>query len=122
MENHMVTVHKIEKKHKCLECGKLFLIEWRLRKHVEVHTESIKTCNYFLNKIECPFEELGCKFMHDNPKNHNEDDDESPKENEDDDESAKEENFCYFCKQDFDDPKSLDEHPIQQHMDRFTRN
>ena len=87
---------------------------------MEVHTESIMTCNYFLNKIECPFEELGCKFMHDNTKN--ESDSGEDKDNEDDDESTKEDNFCYFCKQDFDDPKSLEEHTILQHMDRFTRN
>ena len=115
MENHMATVHETLKKHKFFDCGKDFLLEWRLTKHVKVHTEPIKICKYFINNTECPFKELGCKFLHENSNNGRESGED--KDNEDD-ENVKEDNLCYF---DFDDPKSLEKHTIQEHMDRFSR-
>ena len=41
---------------------------------------------------------------------------------EDDGEIVIEDNFCYFCERDFDDPTSLGEHTIADHMDLFTKN
>ena len=31
---------------------------------MKVHSQPTKTCNYFINAIECPFEDIGCKFQH----------------------------------------------------------
>ena len=64
MENHTVVEHAIKKKQKCSVCDKTFLLKWRLMKHMKGHSQPTKTCNYFINAIECPFEELGCKFQH----------------------------------------------------------
>ena len=121
LEKHMVLEHAMEKKHKCAVCEKTFLLKWRLMKHMKVHSQPTKTCNYFSNDIECPFEELGCKFQHEHSKNdekdseHQKDVEEEIEENE----SIIEDNFCYFCKNDFDDPKSLENHTLSEHMDRF---
>ena len=42
-----------------------FLLKWRLKKHIETHNEEkIRTCYYYNNKSECPFSEMGCKFLH----------------------------------------------------------
>ena len=43
---------------------KTFLTEWRLKKHERIHLDKVKTdCIYFKNKVNCPFENLGCKFL-----------------------------------------------------------
>ena len=81
---------------------------------MNVHIDSIKTCKYFDSNIECPFVELGCKFVHGKCRNGIS---ESDEDQEDTEASAKEDNFCYFCEQDFDDPSSLSEHTIKEHMD-----
>ena len=64
-ENHMEE-HKVEKKFKCNVCGKMFHLEWRLHNHKTNHTEpeAIKHCHYFNNKKVCPYESIGCKFLH----------------------------------------------------------
>ena len=62
-EKHMEE-HQIEKKYKCDKCGKMFHLEWRLRKHITIHDENGKYCHYFNNRKQCPFEEIGCKFLH----------------------------------------------------------
>ena len=50
---------------KCGNCDKLFHLQWRLRKHEQLHTQrSSKPCKYFTSKRGCPFEKLGCKFLH----------------------------------------------------------
>ena len=56
--------HNMDKEHACLDCGKLFLLKWRLSKHMKIHSETTKYCHYFNNELECPFQELGCKFIH----------------------------------------------------------
>ena len=88
-----------------------------LRKYEKIRTEATKTCNYFINNIKCPFEELGCEFLHDNSEKNtfeSGEDQDKDKEDDDDDESAKEDNVCYFCKHDCDDSKSLEEHTIKE--------
>ena len=51
--------------HKCEECGKAFLPEWHLKKHMIMHSLSYtSSCHYYNNKKFCPFEQLGCKFSH----------------------------------------------------------
>jgi hypothetical protein len=40
---------------------------WRLKKHVKkMHSNPrLKQCYYFKNDMQCPFDDLGCKFGHD---------------------------------------------------------
>ena len=64
LEIHMVTIHASEKPHACETCGKTFVLKWRLEKHLSIHQESVKTCKFFIEGKECPFEEIGCKFGH----------------------------------------------------------
>ena len=50
---------------KCDKCEKSFYLQWRLKKHEQLHTQrSSKPCKYFTAKTDCPFEKLGCKFAH----------------------------------------------------------
>ena len=40
-------------------------MKWRLDKHEKAHTlENIKFCHYFNNEKNCPYEEVGCMFKH----------------------------------------------------------
>ena len=65
LEVHIKSWHQEEKGFECEECGKSFVLEWRLRKHMNLHTAiDIKACHYFNNDIKCPFENLGCMFAH----------------------------------------------------------
>ena len=64
MENHMVEAHRQKKQHACDVCEKEFYFEWRLKKHMKMHTEVPNVCYYFKNKKVCPFDEVGCKFRH----------------------------------------------------------
>ena len=64
LENHLVTIHASEKTHACQTCGKTFVLKWKLEKHLGIHQESVKTCKYFNEGKECPFEDIGCKFSH----------------------------------------------------------
>ena len=64
LEIHMVTVHGLEKQHSCELCGKRFFHKWRLKKHASVHEKSTKPCKYFVTGNTCPFDDVGCKFLH----------------------------------------------------------
>ena len=61
--------HGLEKMFQCDICAKKFYLEWRLDKHQRVHMENVKPCRYFTNKVECPFEPIGCKFKHEESPN-----------------------------------------------------
>ena len=64
LENHMGT-HNLIKDHRCDVCGKGFYFKWRFMQHVKTHScQNVKTCHYFNNRKDCPFEEVGCKFKH----------------------------------------------------------
>ena len=58
--------HTQQKQYPCSKCGKAFVLEWRLQKHMLMHTEDkkIRSCHFFNNGKSCPFEEIGCKFLH----------------------------------------------------------
>ena len=56
--------HGNTKEFSCLYCEKAFYTEWRLGKHMEAHNEVSKFCHYYNNYKECPYEEFGCKFKH----------------------------------------------------------
>ena len=66
LEDHLLTVHKKSKQFHCGACNQTFVLRWRLHKHLESHKEGrvIKKCHYFNNNKKCPFEQLGCKFLH----------------------------------------------------------
>jgi hypothetical protein len=48
----------------CDTCEKAFLLEWRFKKHIEGHNESIKFCHFYNNQLHCPFGKIGCMFLH----------------------------------------------------------
>ena len=63
LEKHLEG-HK-EKEFECTTCGKIFQLEWRLKKHHASHDlKTLKKCHYFNNGKLCPFEEIGCMFLH----------------------------------------------------------
>ena len=66
LEIHM-NEHGTDKMFKCNICGKTFHLEWRQKKHEKNHnTEThVKPCRYFSNQEPCPYEAIGCKFLHD---------------------------------------------------------
>ena len=47
-------------------CDKTFLLQWRLRKHIQGHEQrNVKFCHFFNNNNICNFEEVsGCMFRH----------------------------------------------------------
>jgi len=124
LEKHMVSEHASKKQHKCPECDKTFLLKWRMMKHMKIHNEPTKTCKYFNDAIECPFEELGCKFVHDidNQRNMEGGDQKNSDAGDRESESVSDDNFCYFCENDFEDAKNLEDHIKSEHMDRFQVN
>ena len=66
LETHVKRFHCDTTLYKCDDCSKTFVLEWRLRKHKDIHEENAnrKNCHYYNNMKECPFEDLGCMFMH----------------------------------------------------------
>ena len=64
MEIHMKN-HVEAKKFKCDKCSKEFHLEWRLKKHLQIHlNKDGRKCHYFNNFKTCPFEVIGCQFLH----------------------------------------------------------
>ena len=66
LEKHAVEVHNEKKQHHCNVCEKSFYLRWRLDKHKEVHEDAqvSKFCHFFNNDKVCPFDDVGCKFIH----------------------------------------------------------
>ena len=64
---HLEEQHKRSKQFECEQCDKTFALKWRLKKHLEVHSQEItKFFHYFNNEKYCPYERIGCKFLHQN--------------------------------------------------------
>ena len=63
LETHLVSEHGQSKNYMCQLCDMSFILEWRLQKHVEGHSKR-RTCYYFNNDEDCPFQKVGCKFLH----------------------------------------------------------
>ena len=64
LEEHMKKEH-VSSTFKCNECELVFYSEWRLKKHLKGHgKDKTRHCHYFNSNKTCPFEELGCKFLH----------------------------------------------------------
>ena len=67
---HIKKDHREHPSYDCDNCDKKFVTKFRLRKHTQMHSDiKIGTCRYFRNNVFCPFEELGCKFLHCTDKN-----------------------------------------------------
>ena len=65
LEYHIERSHKFVEKFECEKCCKTFVLKWRFKKHQENHTnQSIRKCHYFNNQKCCPFEIIGCMFLH----------------------------------------------------------
>ena len=65
VELHMELVHKRQRQFKCDKCEMENHLKWRLRKHMAMHEEvEIRKCHYFNNGKVCPFQKVGCKFLH----------------------------------------------------------
>ena len=65
LEVHIKESHPEKEHFDCDQCDSKFILKWRLKKHQEMHTQSVTTkCHYFNNKKKCPFEALGCMFEH----------------------------------------------------------
>ena len=65
LELHINENHDSAEHLECVKCGKRFVLEWRLKKHQEIHTnQNIRKCHYFNNQKCCPFEVIGCMFAH----------------------------------------------------------
>ena len=109
LENHMVDLHGKEKTHACEICGKTFYLRWRLQKHSDIHENSPKPCKYFQGGKACPFAEVGCKFLHEQPE----------PEDDDNEEDETEDNLCYYCNKMLRNQQDLIEHMGNTHMDRF---
>ena len=72
LEDHIETLHSNEKRFNCSKCGKTFVTKWRLEKHGNLHSsQSTKACKYYVEGVSCPFEKLGCKFLHVEIESHN---------------------------------------------------
>ena len=113
-ENHMIEKHEAEKTFKCDVCGKMFILEWRLKKHGIIHTEKTKKCHYFLNKKPCPFNNIGCKFAHDDEVI------EEPNENETtEDAYTANKNQCHLCSIQLSSRDELMEHVETNHEEYF---
>lgn len=65
LETHIESEHKEAETFKCKKCDKIFYLQWRLKKHEQIHVQRPqKPCKYFVANKDCPFEKLGCKFLH----------------------------------------------------------
>ena len=65
LEIHM-DEHETERKYKCNNCEKTFHLQWRRDKHEENHKQTnVTVCRYFSKHEPCPYEPIGCKFLHD---------------------------------------------------------
>ena len=66
LEIHLLKDHEQPKEFKCTQCDMTFMTEWRLEKHGKSHMSRFpaKTCYYFNNEQDCPFQSVGCEFRH----------------------------------------------------------
>ena len=64
-EVHIQINHRSQETFKCEECGKNFVLKWRMLKHQDIHNnQPLKKCHFFNNQKSCPYEDIGCKFEH----------------------------------------------------------
>ena len=107
LENHMVHFHGSDKTNACEICGKTFYLKWRMKKHRSSHEGPNKPCKYFEHGQVCPFDEVGCKFVHEEAETMRTDED------------VIENNPCIYCDTTFPSQGDLIEHMGNDHMDLF---
>jgi hypothetical protein len=65
LETHIKDHHEKHDEFDCDQCDKKFVTKWRLQKHTIIHSDKKqRNCHYFNSGKNCPFEMLGCKFLH----------------------------------------------------------
>ena len=66
LEKHIIKEHEnTTTLKKCEHCGKEFHTKWRLNKHMILHGDKfVRKCHFYNNDKDCPFEKIGCKFLH----------------------------------------------------------
>ena len=64
LEIHLKEVHDVQKKFKCTVCNKDFVLDWRHKKHMKMHNDDVKFCHFYNNNNKCPYEDIGCMFLH----------------------------------------------------------
>ena len=66
LELHIKKIHQDAEMYECDKCDKKFLLNWRLKKHQDIHStrENLKFCHYFNNGKECPYAVIGYMFKH----------------------------------------------------------
>ena len=65
LENHIKSRHEDYKTFQCDHCCKNFVTNWRLEKHKKMHYQThVKKCQQYTRREYCPYNELGCKFRH----------------------------------------------------------
>ena len=115
LENHMVKVHGCEQPHSCDICGKKFYLKWRLKKHGSVHSGNVKPCKYLEDGKACPYDEVGCKYNHEEKTEEN-----STMEGIEDDDDVNDDFCCCYCNKILETQKELIEHMGNDHIDRFS--
>ena len=116
LEKHLDELEKM-KEFKCEICNKGFHLNWRLQKHRNIHQDTPKTCKYFSKKEVCPFESIGCMFLHLDKAQDKETEIEDVIEtdDEDDDSFFPVENQCHICKDMMPNKDDLFYHIQSQH-------
>jgi hypothetical protein len=72
----MIDKHRQEKTFKCQMCEKTFVLESRMKKHLNMHGEKVSSCKFFTSNQHCPYEDVGCKFSHEHKPSENDNIDE----------------------------------------------
>ena len=67
LEVHLKS-HSDAEIYSCNKCDKTFVLKWRLEKHKKGHMGKI-CCHYYNNMKKCPFEKIGCMFLHSESEN-----------------------------------------------------
>ena len=120
---------EIPKTFRCNVCGKMFLLQWRLKKHIDNHEKKTRKCKFFINKEACPFSDIGCKFGHED---HDEESSEAeePIVNDETDQQEKSdesdsvtygENDCHLCEETFTCLDDLCDHFQSNHEEYYMK-
>ena len=126
LEEHMEE-HVVAKNFKCDICKKEFYLEWRFKKHANVHSDQAKICKNFSRGVTCPFEQVGCKFKHEEPvppldmsTDATVDDDNGKDGDENEVSEEVGENQCHLCMKQLIDRSDLLDHFRTQHVHFYT--
>ena len=139
LELHLAESHEEEKTFKCNDCEKWFYLEWRCKQHMKIHTSEVKYCYFFNNDKNCPYEEIGCMFLHESaemctfsPCRNNlcqykhekvietiEDKIEEGNVDSDEEYQPVAENQCHLCREQFENYDILIDHMERNHTDYY---